>query len=97
MAGLNCGLPSPIAFPKIRETSSAFAAIGDSWACDTMRALADEDLVAGETEGAGLAGLAAVISRDGEVAEALGLGPTSRILALITEGTTDPEAYERIV
>jgi diaminopropionate ammonia-lyase len=97
MSGLNCGLPSPLAFPRIRDSFSAFASIADSWACDAMRALANEAVVAGETGAAGVAGVTAVLQCGGDVRDALELGSTSRVLAIVTEGATDPAAYARIV
>ncbi len=95
MAGLNCGLPSPIAFDRVRRRFSAFVAIEDARAEGAMRSLADEGLVAGETGAAALAGLVAAIELDS--GQRLGLGPTTSVLLLMTEGASDPASYERIV
>ena len=97
MAGLNCGAPSLLAFPSVAGSFAAFVAIDDSRACDAMRELDRYDVEAGETGGAGLGGIRAVLSGSPSVAEALGLGPEASVLLICTEGATDPVAYERIV
>lgn len=96
MAGLNCGLPSAIALPLVRDRFDGFIAIGDPPVCDAMRALADENVVAGETGAAGLAGLFEA-SRFPRLREVIGLTPEALVVTLVTEGATDPAAYERIV
>jgi diaminopropionate ammonia-lyase len=55
-----------------------------------MRDLAAIGIVAGETGAASLAGLRALV--DAEVLDLAG----RRALVLVTEGATDPAAYERI-
>jgi diaminopropionate ammonia-lyase len=97
MAGLNCGAPSMLAFPAVDGTFSAFVAIDDDRARDAMCELDRYGIEAGETGGAGLAGLRYVLSEAPAVAEALGLGPTTSVLLICTEGATDPDAYARIV
>lgn len=91
MAGLNCGRPSPIAWPWVSSGYDLFTAIGDADAEEGMRALAAEGVVSGET-GAAPAGALLAFG-----AERLGLTATSTVLLLSTEGATDPAAYERIV
>lgn len=91
MAGLNCGRPSPIAWPWVSSGFDLFTAIDDVHAEEGMRALADAGVVSGET-GAAPAGALLAFG-----AQRLGLTPTSTVLLLSTEGATDPGAYERIV
>ncbi len=97
MAGLNCGAPSMLAFPPVAGSFTAFVGIDDSRACDAMRDLDRFGIEAGETGGAGLGGLRAVLAGPPAVRQALGLGPETSILLICTEGATDPAAYERIV
>ena len=53
-------------------------------------------MVAGESGGAGLAGLLGVL-RDPQLARRIGLDADARVLVFNTEGATDPELYTRIV
>ncbi|MEN9935361.1 MAG: hypothetical protein RLZZ387_1940 [Chloroflexota bacterium] len=96
MAGLNCGAPSLIAWPLLRAGLDAAVAVDDDHARSAMRLLAAEGLVAGETGAAGVAGLLALADFP-EARAALRMGPHSRVLALLTEGATDPAAYAQIV
>lgn len=95
MAGLNCGLPSPVAWPVVSAAYDVFAAIDDDWAREAMRALAAAGVVAGETGAAGLGGLLALLAdpRAAATRAALGVTPETRVLLLNTEGATDPGAY----
>jgi diaminopropionate ammonia-lyase len=99
MAGLNCGTPSPLAWPTLARGLDVLAAVADSWAMAAMRSLAAAGIVAGETGAAALAGLHAVCTDPaGESARSvLGLRPDSRVLVLCTEGATDPAAWASIV
>lgn len=104
MAGLNCGTPSLAAWPTLRAGIDLFLAVDDGFAEEAMRRLAagsggDPHVVAGESGAAGLAGLLALYREPGLGAArpALGLGPTSRVLIVNTEGATDPAGYRRIV
>lgn len=91
MSGLNCGIPSPVAWPLVSRGIDAFIAVEDERARAAMRALAGEGIVAGECGAAGLAGLMTWADAfDGDLAG-------RRALVIITEGATDPEAYRRIV
>jgi diaminopropionate ammonia-lyase len=74
----------------------AFVAIPDATAYDAMRMLAEEGIVAGESGAAGLGGLIA-LRDDPARAEALGIDADARVLLLVTEADTDPEAYRRAV
>lgn len=93
MAGLNCGTPSPVAFPTLTAGLDWSVAIDDGFAEQAIRTLADASVTSGETGAAALGGLEAVMAESGPV----GLHPQSSVLIIVTEGATDPDAYERIV
>ncbi len=99
MAGLNCGAPSLVAWPALSSGLDLVMAIDDERAREGMRALAQAGLVAGETGAAGAGGLIDLCTApDAEPARAaIGLGRSSRVLLLCTEGATDPVAYRHIV
>jgi diaminopropionate ammonia-lyase len=98
MAGLNCDLPSPIAWPVLAAGLSASIAIPDDAAREAMRVLARAGIVAGETGAASLGGLLALTdSPNGtDLRSRLYLDKRARVLLLSTEGATDPEAWEKI-
>ncbi|CAN5500909.1 diaminopropionate ammonia-lyase [soil metagenome] len=97
MAGMNCGRVSRIAWPVISRGLDAFLAIPDERAREAMRALARAGIVAGETGAAGLAGVIELLQGAHNYRQTLKIAAHSRILCLVTEGATDPEAYQRIV
>jgi diaminopropionate ammonia-lyase len=92
MAGLACGEPSLLAWQELERSATAFMAIPDAAAIDTMRYLAVQGIVAGESGVAGLAG-ARLAMEDAEASAALALDANSRILVFSTEGATDPAVY----
>lgn len=94
MAGLNCGTPSMIAWPHMRDRFEGFVVCEDEHARRAMRLLADIGIVAGETGASSLAGLLA-LAEAGRMEEA-GIGPASAVLLTLTEGATDPVAYRAI-
>lgn len=94
MAGLNCGLPSPLALPLLAAGIDDFVAVDDDAARSAMRDLARAGVVSGESGAAGLAGLAAW-GQGG--ADGRGLSQADVVLLISTEGATDPQAYARIV
>ncbi len=96
MVGLNCGLPSLVAWPLLRAGVDWSVAIDDDSARTAMRDLATAGAVAGETGAASLAGLRALLA---DPAAADALAPLSdRVgLVIVTEGATDEAAYEHIV
>jgi diaminopropionate ammonia-lyase len=96
MAGLNAGLPSLVAWPLVSRGFDVFSAIDDDVAIEGMRRLAELGLAAGECSG-GAVGAAGLLLPDPAAREALGAGPDSSVLVLLTEGVTDPELYERLV
>ncbi len=99
MAGLNCGRVSITAWPIVSTGIDAFIAISDERAREAMRALARVGIVAGETGAASLAGLIELLTGSESAYHRANLGITerSRALVLVTEGATDPAAYERVV
>lgn len=99
MVGLNCDSPSVVAWPAVSAGYDVILAIEDARAEEGMRALANEHIVAGETGAAGIGGLLEVILGDhsAELRDVLGIMPRTRVLAICTEGATDPKNYERIV
>lgn len=91
MAGLNCGQPSPLAWPTVSGGIDLFLAVDDDRAREGMHLLAADGIVAGECGGAGIGGLIAWTERFG------GSLAGKSVLVISTEGMTDPEAYHRIV
>jgi diaminopropionate ammonia-lyase len=100
MMGLACETPSTSAWPVLRARVDDALAIADDWALAAMRELAegggDAPVVAGETGAATYGALLAAAAAP-EVWDALGFGPDSRVLLLLTEGATDPELYAGLV
>ncbi|MDP8908322.1 MAG: diaminopropionate ammonia-lyase, partial [Chloroflexota bacterium] len=98
MAGLNCGTPSLIAWPIVSQGIDLFLAIADERAREAMRLLASAGLIAGETGAAGFGGLIELIKGDdADARQRLGLGASTRVVVIATEGATDPRAYQQIV
>ena len=98
MAGLNCGTPSLIAWPIVSQGIDLFLAIADERAREAMRLLASVGLIAGETGAAGFGGLIELIKGDhADARQRVGLGASTRVLVIATEGATDPRAYHQIV
>ncbi|MEK6348288.1 MAG: diaminopropionate ammonia-lyase [Burkholderia sp.] len=100
MAGLACGETSPLAWRFLETGADCFMTIRDADAVVAMRILAagtgrDIPIVSGESGAAGLAGLRA-LAADGALAKA-GIGSTSRILVINTEGATAPSVYAELV
>ena len=96
MVGLNCGMPSPIAWPRLAAGVDWHVAVDDDAACQAMRDLADAAVVAGETGAASLAGLRALLS-DRTASNELPDRANKTALVIVTEGATDASAYRRIV
>lgn len=96
MAGLNCGRPSPLAFPLVSTAYAGFVAVDDALDEEAMRWLAAEGMAVGESGAAALAGLLALAGDDG-LRAAVGLDTAARVLLLVTEGVTDPANYARVV
>ncbi|WP_347312843.1 diaminopropionate ammonia-lyase [Defluviimonas sp. SAOS-178_SWC] len=101
MGGLSCAAVSHVAWPILSQRVAGCLRIADDVAVEAMRALAnpkgdDPAIVAGETGGAGLAGLMA-LAGDQEARRALALDSTARVLIFNCEGATDIGAYRQIV
>lgn len=99
MAGLNCGFPSEVAWPILRDGVDLFLGVSDAHTRAAMRAMhrpigGDPKVPAGESGAAGMAGLIALMNPKNEVAaglkKGLDLSPESRVLVINTEGVTDP-------
>jgi diaminopropionate ammonia-lyase len=96
MAGLACGEPSLIAWQELDRAATAFLAIPDEAAIDTMKLLAAWGVIAGESGVAGLAGYRLAMA-SADAAAALGLDQDSRVLAFNTESATDPALYATLI
>jgi diaminopropionate ammonia-lyase len=96
MAGLNAGLPSLVAWPLVSGAFQLFCAAEDGLAVQGTRRLARLGLEVGECSG-GAVGAAAGLLKDPAARAALDARPDSAVLVLLTEGVTDPEAYEQII
>lgn len=99
MAGLNCGTPSPVAWPLVSRGVDVAVAIDDDWAREAMRGLAKVGVTADATGAAALGGLMALLSTDSTAAlrRSCGLDADASVLIICTEGATDPDAYRVIV
>ncbi len=104
MGGLRCGEVSPLAFEAAKKAVAGYVAIDDECAFDAMRMLArpragDPAIEAGPSGAAALGGLTATL-RDPEAAplrEALGLGASSTVVVIVSEGATDPDLWSRVM
>ncbi len=99
MAMLECGEPSPLAWPVLAAHAFAFMAVPDSAARQASRVLArpeegDPALEVGESGAAGLAGLLHALPVH---APALGLGRDSRVLVIATECPSDRTIWKASV
>jgi diaminopropionate ammonia-lyase len=81
MAGLNCGRPSPVAWPLLSRGIEAFSAVTDERADEAVALLAADGITAGESGAAGLAGLLAFHAD-------LALPADATVLVVNTEGNT---------
>jgi len=101
MAMLECYEPSLVAWRVLSRVADAFMTVDEQDAVAVMNRLArpvgiDPAIVAGESGGAGLAGLMRAAA-DPEIRAALNLTETSRVFVINTEGATDPERYAELV
>ena len=104
MAGLNCGTPSIMAWPIIKDGMDLFLAISDNYAAKAMRQYYfpygdDPHIVSGESGAAGLGALIALMQDKSlrQAREKIGLDCRSRVLLFNTEGATDPVNFEKTV
>lgn len=99
MAGLNCGTPSEIAWPILRDGVDYFLTVDDHYAKKAMYRYYhpignDPQIISGES---GSAGLAALLSlKESGLWEQIGINKNSKILLFNTERDTDPESFSRI-
>lgn len=101
MAMLECHEPSLVAWGILSRAADAFMTVEEEEAVAIMNRLArplarDPAIVAGESGGVGLAGLAQVAA-DPASRAAIGLGSDARVFVINTEGATDPARYEALV
>ncbi|MCK4632064.1 MAG: diaminopropionate ammonia-lyase, partial [candidate division Zixibacteria bacterium] len=104
MAGLNCGMPSMIAWEIISRRFDLFVSIPDDYSERAMRQYyypeaGDRQIISGESGAASLGGLIALMTDEtlGRARERLRLGTDSSVLLINTEGDTDPVNFERVV
>jgi diaminopropionate ammonia-lyase len=96
MAGLNCAVPSPLAWPLLAARVDAAASIDDDVAREGMRRLAALGIVGGECAGGAL-GAAAELLADTTARSTLRIPNHASVLVFLTEGATDPAGYLEIV
>lgn len=89
MAGLNCGTPSSLAWPHLRDGLDAAIAVTDADSARAAGDLAALGVSSGPCGAASLAGVRTALSGDGagERRTDLGLDPTSTVVLLSTEGS----------
>ncbi len=85
MDGLNCGTPSSLAWPSLRDGLDGVVAVSDEQAADALEALTALDVAAGPCGGATLAA-ASIAASVVELRESLGLTGESTVVLLNTEG-----------
>ena len=88
MAGLNCGTPSMLAWPYLREGLDAALAMTDADSIAAAHELAGHGIPAGPCGAASLAGALAALTGAGAGARraALAIGPDTTVVLLSTEG-----------
>lgn len=98
MVGLACGVPSPVAWPILKDGVNLFMSCPDRYAIEAMKLYRQNGIVSGESGASGLAGLLAMMwgTHTAEAREKLGLNAQARVLLINSEGDTDPVSYERI-
>ena len=90
MNGLNCGTPSSIAWPYLRDGLDAAIAVADADALEAVAALSSAGIAAGPSGAAGFAGLRAALTGAGSASRRrdldLGAGGPPVVVCLSTEG-----------
>ena len=104
MAGLACGEPNPLSWQILKSHAAAGLSLGDGVAANGMRLLAaplsgDPAVVSGESGASAMGALEYLMTRDrmAENRALLGLGASSRVLVVSTEGDTRPSMYRDVV
>ena len=100
MSGLNCGTPSPAAWPSIVNGLDAATTVSDREAAAAAHLLAGLGVEAGPCGAATLAALEHILTGPGHDLrrQHLGLGPESTVVLLVTEGSASnpvPSAWTR--
>ena len=100
MAMLECYEPSLLAWGVLSRLADAYMTLCDEDAVAAMNQLARPHdsraaIIAGESGGAGLAGLIAAM-QDADARTMLELDANSRVLLFNTEGATAPEVYRKL-
>ncbi|WP_093277746.1 diaminopropionate ammonia-lyase [Saccharopolyspora shandongensis] len=85
MAGLNCGTPSSLAWPYLRDGLDAAIAVSDEQAADAARELDALGVSSGPCGAATLAAARAALAEPGSRAD-LGVSPDTTVVLLNTEG-----------
>jgi diaminopropionate ammonia-lyase len=93
MAGLNAGDVDAHAWPYLRNGVDAAVTISDDETHWAMRALATENITAGECGAASAAGAQAYFT----AGNPLGLQPDATVVLISTEGVHDPAAYDAVI
>lgn len=88
MAGLNCGTPSSLAWPFLRDGLDAAVAVSDNAAARAVADLGDLGVSSGPSGAAALAGARAALTGPGSDTRraGLGIGAGSVVVLLSTEG-----------
>ncbi|CAM5676437.1 Diaminopropionate ammonia-lyase [Streptomyces alboniger] len=97
MAGLNCGSPSALAWPVLRDGLDAAVAVTDADSAAAARDLAELGVSSGPCGAAPLAGVRAALTGEGgaERRAALGITAASAVVLISTEGAAaNPYARE---
>ncbi|MGV9881662.1 diaminopropionate ammonia-lyase [Streptomyces sp. NPDC003006] len=89
MAGLNCGTPSTLAWPALRDGLDAAVAVTDADSAAAVRDLAGLGVSSGPCGAASLAGVRAALTGEGSAGRRaeLGIGADSTVVLISTEGT----------
>jgi diaminopropionate ammonia-lyase len=100
MAMLECYEPSLLAWGVLSRIADAYMTLQDEDAINVMNQLGrpqdgEVAIIAGESGGAGLAGLIAIM-KDAGARTMLGLTSSSRVLLFNTEGATAPGVYRTL-
>jgi diaminopropionate ammonia-lyase len=91
MATLNAGHVSSAAWPDLKHGLEAAVAVSDDDLIEALRTLALDGLDCGESGAASVAGARAYIARLPEARR------PRRLIALMTEGVTDPDLHRRLL
>jgi diaminopropionate ammonia-lyase len=99
MAGLDCAEVSEAAWPDLRDGLAGTVTVDDAEAHAAMRELAAGGHAIGDCGAAPLAALRALVREPGCAAlrEAVGLGPSTFVALVATEGPTDPDGYRAVL